>query len=141
MGESCLSLRVCRVARALNQLYSERLVSHGLTPQQLTLLAVLTRLGRAAPAQLGRALGMEQSTVSRNLARLESLGLAAYRRSDTGRLLEVRIEAAGHEALAAAHADWRRAQREAEQLLGPALSAALREAAGPAETGGPPSNP
>lgn len=76
--------------------------------------------GPRRPTELAARLGMERSTVSRNLALMTHHGLVeTTETSPTGRSLRVTVTATGRRALAEAEQAWRSAQVDVENAIGP----------------------
>lgn len=113
IARDCMASRVRRLQRLLTRIYDDAIREHGLTGSQLELLVAIQLFGRHATATaVGGRLGLEKSTVSRNLARLAAAGLI-----DTSDGL--RITPGGAAAIVACHPGWRRAQAEARSALHP----------------------
>lgn len=74
MSQECVARRLRQVNRTITRLYDEALRPHGLTVNQLNILAVVISENQIQPGQLGRSLGMEKSTVSRTISRMEDRG-------------------------------------------------------------------
>lgn len=70
MSQECVARRLRQVNRTITRLYDEALRPHGITINQLNILAVITSEQQIRPGQLGQALGMEKSTVSRTIDRM-----------------------------------------------------------------------
>ncbi|EDX85854.1 transcriptional regulator, MarR family [Synechococcus sp. PCC 7335] len=70
MSHDCVARRLRQVNRTLTRLYDEALRPYGLTINQLNILAVIVSEKQIQPGQLGQALGMEKSTVSRTIDRM-----------------------------------------------------------------------
>ncbi|MEL6552175.1 MAG: MarR family winged helix-turn-helix transcriptional regulator [Cyanobacteria bacterium J06621_11] len=70
MSQECVARRLRQVNRTITRLYDEALRPHGLTVNQLNILAVIISEKQIRPGQLGQALGMEKSTVSRTVDRM-----------------------------------------------------------------------
>ena len=70
MSQACVARRLRQVNRTVTRLYDEALRPYGLTVNQLNILAVVISEGQIRPGQLGQALGMEKSTVSRTVDRM-----------------------------------------------------------------------
>ena len=70
MSQECVARRLRQVNRTITRLYDEALRPHGLTVNQLNILAVVISEKKIRPGQLGQALGMEKSTVSRTVDRM-----------------------------------------------------------------------
>jgi DNA-binding MarR family transcriptional regulator len=124
IASDCLASRARQLNRQLSRLYDGALRSKGITGSQLGLLVAI-ELGVATPAQLGRRLDLEKSTVSRNLARLEAAGLV-----DTSSGLG--ITARGSALIRACHPLWRRAQAQAVAALPPRTLRLLSKVSPPA---------
>lgn len=116
----CLSLRVKLLHRAVDQVYETQLRPLGLGSSQFTLLVALSNRPRSAPAELGRLLLMEKSTLSRTLDRLRKAGLV-----EDSAATGLRLTTAGRAKLEVALPAWQRAQELAESLLGEGFPAAL----------------
>ena len=123
MTEECLGLRVRRLSRVVTRLFDGALRPLGLTPSQLTLLAVLERRGPLAPSVVARALDLEKSTLSRNLRRM--LGAGWVRERPHGAFKRLELTPAGRALLGKAFGPWQRAQGQARALLGARLIRAL----------------
>lgn len=74
MSQECVARRLRQVNRTITRLYDEALRPYGLTVNQLNILAVVISEKQIRPGQLGQALGMEKSTVSRTVDRMEKKG-------------------------------------------------------------------
>lgn len=123
MTEACLALRVRRLSRVVTRVFGEAVRPLGLTPSQLTLLAVLERRGPSAPSVVARALDLEKSTLSRNLRRMLRAGWVRERPHGAFKRLE--LTPAGRALLGRAYDPWQRAQAQARDLLGAGVIKAL----------------
>lgn len=70
MSQECVARRLRQVNRTITRLYDEALRPHGLTVNQLNILAIVISEKQIRPGQLGQTLGMEKSTVSRTVDRM-----------------------------------------------------------------------
>ncbi len=70
MSQECVARRLRQVNRTVTRLYDEALRPYGLTVNQLNILAVVISKQQIRPGQLGQALGMGKSTVSRTVDRM-----------------------------------------------------------------------
>jgi DNA-binding MarR family transcriptional regulator len=129
IARDCLASRVRRLERRLTRIYDDAIRAHGLTGSQLELLVAIQLFGRANATAVGSRLGLEKSTVSRNLARLAAAGLIDA--SDG-----LRVTPRGAAAIVACHAGWRRAQAEARRALHPTEGRLIARLA-PASPGAP----
>lgn len=114
----CACIRVRRAARDLTQVYDSVLDPLELRITQFSLLRNLERLGTASVSQLADRMGLDRSTLGRNLAPMCRRGLV--REGDAQDLRErvVTLTPAGRSLLARALPLWKRAQRRVEGALG-----------------------
>lgn len=117
-GQDCLATAARDLARALTRVYDTALRPVGLTVAQLNLLVVLFDLGDARQADLVARTGIEQSSLSRNLKRLQRLGLIAEHAAQGPRGPRLALSPRGGEVLERAVASWEAAQEEVRELLG-----------------------
>jgi len=113
---ACFNLR--KATRAVTQMYDDALRSTGLRATQFTLLTFLSGLGSVRITDLAKAVGMDYTTLVRNLNLLERDGLAASHSAEDGRVREVSATARGQRALAAAFPLWEKAQARIAKDLG-----------------------
>ena len=127
MNAGCLGLRVGRLQRLVVREFEQRLRPLGLSLPQLEILSALTGLGEPVrPTALADLLGVERSTMSRNLAGLQERELVhAAAVSASGRSLTVTTTEAGTALLAAADGAWTEAQRALVDRVGPAAPGIL----------------
>jgi DNA-binding MarR family transcriptional regulator len=118
---ACLGMRVARLHRVIARCYEQALQTAGLTQPQLEVLTILiSAAGPVRPAALAGRLMLERSTVSRNLALMQTRGwIAVTETSATGRAMAVTITDTGLAAFTGASTAWRRAQADAAKMLGP----------------------
>jgi DNA-binding MarR family transcriptional regulator len=118
--DSCLGVRVGRLNRLISRRFDQELRHLGLTISQVEVLTALTIHGGAVkPAQLAEWLGTQRSTISRNLALLDSKGLVTtVDMSSSGRSMAVAITDLGTRSLGRAGKAWRAQQSELLELLG-----------------------
>ncbi|MDQ4095291.1 MAG: MarR family transcriptional regulator [Actinomycetota bacterium] len=125
-SEMCLAARSRRINRVLSALYDERLRDLGISVGQLDMLVTLMMAEPAMrPIDLARAMQMERSTVTRNIAKLEALGLVEVRPGTGRRERLLFVTRKGQRLVSRAEAHWTRAQDDAKRLLGSAGVSAL----------------
>jgi DNA-binding MarR family transcriptional regulator len=127
---NCLAVRVRLISRAVTGIYDHALGGHGLSIAQVNLLAAVGKVGPCAPTNLGDALQLERSTISRNLSLLMKHGWIAAISSDAKGVREVALTRAGRKKIDSVMSDWRRAQDQAAHLLGTVGVEAVRKIAG-----------
>ena len=125
--QACLCLASRRAARAMTRLFERQLRPHGIRATQFTALVSLSLSGPLSIGALAAAIGVERTTLSRNLARLEARGwIEIAGNAADARSRIVSVTAGGRAVLATALPAWRRAQQTAEAAIGGAGADALR---------------
>lgn len=109
--EACACFAVRRAARVITQHYDRSLRPSGLRATQFTLLTMLALGGPLPLSRVADRLGMQRTTLTRNLHPLLTKGLVAVRHGDDRRVRTILITAKGRRAAVAALPQWRRAQR------------------------------
>jgi DNA-binding MarR family transcriptional regulator len=112
---------LCQAARAeaqrLTRMFDEKLRPHELTINQFTMLSTLILAGPQSVTRLAGRLGIDRTTLTRNLSLAESRGLVKTRSGDDSRERLVDITPAGRERAAKAFPAWKSAQQEAQAAL------------------------
>lgn len=125
MAGTCAAYNLRRAARLVTQAFDQALKPAGLKVTQLSLLvAFLLAPGRNL-AQLAGWLGMDRTTLSRNLRILQKRGLVEIAPGNDRREQLVRVTPAGKEAVQRAHPLWEQAQGEVVSALGEEKWAAM----------------
>ena len=125
----CTCFAIRRAARAVTQLYDRTLRPSGLRGTQFTVLTMLALSGPTPLKQVADRLGMERTTLTRNLQPLLAGGLVVVAGSDDRRVRALSITAKGERAARAALPLWRAAQRAVKDQLTGSFLAALSTAA------------
>lgn len=122
---ACLCFAARRAARVITQRYDQALRGTGLRATQFTLLVVLsTRRDPPSLSFVADAMGMERTTLTRNLKTLVARGYVKDAPSDDLRTRKLQITARGRQAAVKALPKWRKAQTAMLKEL-PAGSAQL----------------
>src|SRR5262245_21980595 len=116
--ENCLCFNLSWVTRAVTQYFDAELRRHGIRPTQTPILAALTAKPAWRMEELSDWLGLERTTLVRNLWPLERDGLVAIAGAGRGRRVSVQISAKGRRELAKATPAWRAAQQAVIKTLG-----------------------
>ena len=119
MRTTCIAQTLRRAARAATRRYEAALRPLGLTIGQFTLLAALDRPEPMPRGVLADALGMDRTTLTRDVAPLERRGLVlSAPMKDDGRARGLSLTPTGRGLLAGAAPAWAAAQARAEADLG-----------------------
>lgn len=113
---ACNNLR--RASRAVTQFYDDKLQSVGLRSTQLVILLAVMRGDHAGIAELARALGMDASTLNRNLRPLRQRRLVRIAEGRSGQRKTVSLTAAGRKAIEDATPIWQTVQSQIIGRLG-----------------------
>ena len=113
---ACRKLRVA--SRKVTRMYDDALRPAGITPTQFTLLAVVGMIQDVTLTKLAEILGMERTTLSRNLKPLERGGLIEVSAEGYRRARSVELSGKGVLALEKALPLWREAQATLKKRLG-----------------------
>lgn len=112
---ACSALR--RASRAVTQHYEASFRGTGLRATQFTLLATLIQTGPLPVSALAASLGLERTSLTRNLRPLERRGLVAATGDKDQRVRRVAITPEGEKSAAAALGAWKRAQASVGTVL------------------------
>lgn len=118
LSTECICTHLRRAARGVSRHYDEALVGFGINVAQFSLLRHLQRLDQPSISTLAEAMGLERSTLGRNLRVLEAQGVIALDEGRDQRNRLVRLTVAGVELLDAAAPAWERAQQQLVDRLG-----------------------
>jgi DNA-binding MarR family transcriptional regulator len=120
--EVCAGANSRLAARRITQFFDREMAGCGLSLAQLGLMAQIAAASDDTLGALAARMGLEQSTLSRNLQTLESEGLVeiANVEGDLRRRIAWLTDA-GAERLEAAIPMWRKAHAKLDELLSPGL--------------------
>lgn len=121
----CLCTQLRRAARGVTKRYDDALAGAGLTTAQFSLLRHLDRLESPSITDLAAAMGLERSTLGRNVRVLEGQGLLELGNAVDQRNRLVSMTALGRARLDDAVHAWNDAQLQLTQKFGSEKRAAL----------------
>lgn len=113
----CMVSNSRMAARAITRRYDAYLRPHGVTATQLSLMGGVRMLPGATVSQLAEARGFERTTLTRNLDKLEEMGLVISGAEGRARIVELTPK--GKALLRELLPLWRRAQAELRAELSP----------------------
>ena len=116
--KDCACHRLRTAARVVTRSYDEALRPSGLRASQFAVLAAATADEVLSITSLASFLGMDRSTLTRNLRPLESQGLVRVGVEGWRRSRALEITAKGRAKLASALPHWQQAQRALQRKLG-----------------------
>jgi len=120
---ACEALR--RTSRSVTSQYRQALAAVGVRPAQVPVLVAVRLHGRVPVTALAERLGLDRTTLTRNLAVLEAAGLVTIEDDGDRRVRLVVLTDAGREVLEPTYEAWRRAQDRVVDAFGAARLEAL----------------
>ena len=118
MIDTCACHKIRMASRAVTRTYDDALRPVALRATQVSLLAAVALDGAMSITALAEAIGMDRSTLTRNLAPLEADGLLRVGGEGWRRSRTLEITAKGRARLEKAMPLWEAAQRRLRQELG-----------------------
>jgi len=125
IGAACLSRAARRTANVVTRAYNKALAPIGLEVTQFSILVTVAMEKAQSASELADLVGVERSTLARNLDRLIAAGLVAAEKGDGRRMLH-RVTESGSDLIAAALPLWRQAQDAILERLPPEMDEVLR---------------
>ena len=116
--DNCVCFNLRWVTRAVTQFYDAEMRRHGIRPTQGTILSSLQARDSWNMAELSDWLGMERTTLVRNLRPLQRDGFVKTIGGGRGNRVEVMITAKGRKQIEKLTPAWKSAQRAAVKTLG-----------------------
>src|SRR5690242_1837355 len=116
--ENCVCFNLRWVTRAVTQFYDAEMRRHGIRPTQGSILASLQAKESWSMAELSEWLGMDRTTLVRNLRPLQRDGLVKAVGGGRGNRVELTITTKGRKQIEKLTPAWESAQSTAVQVLG-----------------------
>ena len=116
--ENCVCFNLRWVARAVTQFYDSEMRRHGIRPTQGTILLALDSKENWSMAELSDWLGLDRTTLVRNLRPLQRDGLVQAVGGGRGNRVELAITSKGRKQIEKLTPAWRSAQSAAVKTLG-----------------------
>ena len=123
--ENCVCFNLRWVTRAVTQFFGREMRRHGIRPTQGSLLAALMAKDSWSMAELSDWLGMERTTLVRNLGPLQRDGLVEAVGGGRGRRVELAITTKGRKQIEKLTPAWKSAQSAVVKTLGEKRWAAI----------------
>jgi DNA-binding MarR family transcriptional regulator len=123
----CLASR--QMARNITRIYDGYMQKSGIRATQFTILTQLMLRGELPISRLAAFLGMERTTLTRNLALLEQRKWISSKTGDDPRTRMIAITAPGRGMVKRGFPHWSEAQAHVGKLLGADGQAALKQGA------------
>lgn len=118
VAENCVAYHLRRTVRTVSQLYEENISHAGIHGTQFSLMVALYLAEVVPVSVLAEHLGMDRTTLTRNLQLLERDELAVSREGEDKRIKLVSLTAKGVKTLEKALPHWRAAQEAVLEKYG-----------------------
>src|SRR5258708_24953738 len=118
LAQHCLAKNLRGSSRIVSNFYDAKMRATGLHANQVTMLAVPYLAGPIGINSMAAHLGLDRTTLVRNLKLIERQGLVTIKPGTDLRTRIVALTPLGHETLLTALPFWEEAQRQALELLG-----------------------
>ena len=123
----CNNRALRHAGRNLNQIYDQFMAPVGLRSTQFSLLSRLKKLGPVSINTLAAEMGLDRTTLGRNVLPLQRDGLIAIEADESDkRSKQLQLTEQGAERLAQARIQWAKAQAAFEKAFGKEKAATLR---------------
>ncbi|MGO4393228.1 MarR family winged helix-turn-helix transcriptional regulator [Variovorax sp. M-6] len=116
--QGCTNFRLRHLVRQVSRHYNAELAKSGLKTTQYSLLSHVLHLGPLRPVDLAKAMGVEASTLTRNLKPMVAAGWLTQSEGPDARSRLVAITEDGRHKRGEAQRHWRIAQETLNELLG-----------------------
>ena len=126
VGSECLGFRARLLSRVITAVYDDALAEVGLKVSQFSVLNAVASREDTRPAELAKFLEMDESTLSRNVARMCARGWLRLEPGDDRRSHQITITDMGKALLRKSYSAWQQAQSQVTHKLGPDGVAALK---------------
>lgn len=123
--QGCTNLKLRQLGRRVGRLYDAEVRALGLKGTQYSLLSFVVKLGPIQPGALALAMGLDPSTLTRNLQPLVAQGWVLLEAGPDARSRLVSATESGQALRAQAQRAWKRSQLEVNARLGEARVALL----------------
>ncbi len=116
--QGCTNFRLRHLMRQVARLYDAEVAKSGIKTTQYSLLSNVLHLGPLRPVDLAQALGIDASTLTRNLKPMIAAGWLLQSEGPDARSRLIEITDDGRKKRTEAQRHWRTAQEKLNELLG-----------------------
>jgi DNA-binding MarR family transcriptional regulator len=119
VGPECLGFTARLLSRVITGVYDDALAEVGLKVSQFSVLSAIANREDTRPAELAKVLAMDESTLSRNVARMCARGWLQLEPGDNDRRShQITVTEKGMALLRKSYPAWHKAQTEVSRRLG-----------------------
>jgi len=116
--QGCTNFRLRHLARQVSRHYDAEVIHSGLKTSQYSLLSHVMHLGPIRPGELAKAMGVDASTLTRNLKPMVAAGWLTQSDGPDARSRLIAITDEGRKKRTEAQRHWRTAQEKLNEMLG-----------------------
>lgn len=124
--DTCLCTGLRQAAHAMTEIYDQALAPSGLKITMFRVIRRLSEAGEPTISELAKIVGLDRSSLGRNLKVLEREQLVTFSGGEDERSKVVRLTRKGNAALASAMPLWRDVQKRMKSNLGAEQDAVFR---------------
>jgi DNA-binding MarR family transcriptional regulator len=127
VGPECLGFKARLLSRVITGAYDDALAEVGLKVSQFSVLNAIANSEETRPAELAKFLAMDESTLSRNVARMCARGWLRLEAGEGDRRShQITVTEKGMALLRKSYPAWQKAQDQVTKQLGPDGVTALK---------------
>lgn len=116
--QGCTNFKLRHLMRQVGRLYDAEVARSGLKTTQYSLLSHVLHLGPVRPVDLAQAMGVDASTLTRNLKPMIAAGWLVQGEGPDARSRFIELTDEGRKKRSEAQRHWRTAQEKLNELLG-----------------------
>lgn len=129
IASECIAVRMRMLNRVVTKMFDDALRPLGIKVSQLNILMVVAKRGPVSPAEVGRVLHLEKSTLSRNSERIMKRGWIEVLDDTNARNHLLQLTPKGSRLIEKARPLWSKAQKKTRKVLGETVAKAIQRAA------------
>jgi DNA-binding MarR family transcriptional regulator len=118
VAKECIALRMRMINRAVSRLYDRALQPFGIRVSQMNILVLISKRGQSRQQDICRALFMDRSTVSRDVARMQARGWIDARPGEDARSSLLKVTPDGAALLEKVIPAWSAVQQKTTTIIG-----------------------
>lgn len=127
VNSPCYCLMLRRAASSVTDMYDKALAEYGITLNQFSIIINLNNMSMATTTELAQQIGLERSTLVRNLKAIMAMGYIENVSGENERNNHLRVTSSGRHLLKLAIPVWQSVQDKISESLGSKNAALLMD--------------
>lgn len=127
VNSPCYCLMLRRAASSVTDMYDKALAEYGITLNQFSIIINLNNMSMATTTELAQQIGLERSTLVRNLKAIMAMGYIENVSGENERNNHLRVTSSGRHLLKLAIPVWQSVQDKISESLGSENAALLMD--------------